>query len=112
MPADATRATLRAGTPSHCESRDAQPATRGAVSGARSRQRDRLELLGKGELRPRQVGQVHHHQHVLNLRRGRARAPSPQVQDMLMVVYLANLTRTQLALAEKLQSVALSTAGA
>lgn len=31
-----------------------------------------------------------------------------QVQDMLVVVYLANLTRTQLALAEKLQSVALS----
>lgn len=30
-----------------------------------------------------------------------------QVQDMLVVVYLANLTRTQLALAEKLQSVAL-----
>ena len=29
-----------------------------------------------------------------------------QVQDMLVVVYLANLTRTQLALAEKLQSVA------
>jgi len=35
-----------------------------------------------------------------------------QVQDMLVVVYLANLTRTQLALAEKLQSVALSGAGA
>ena len=34
-----------------------------------------------------------------------------QVQDMLVVVYLANLTRTQLALAEKLQSVALSGAG-
>ena len=32
----------------------------------------------------------------------------PQVQDMLVVVYLANLTRTQLALAEKLQSVALA----
>ena len=29
-----------------------------------------------------------------------------------MVVYLANLTRTQLALAEKLQSVALSSGGA
>lgn len=35
-----------------------------------------------------------------------------QVQDMLVVVYLANLTRTQLALAEKLQSVALSSGGA
>ena len=34
-----------------------------------------------------------------------------QVQDMLVVVYLANLTRTQLALAEKLQSVALSSGG-
>jgi len=31
-----------------------------------------------------------------------------QVQDMLVVVYLANLTRTQLALSEKLQSVAIS----
>jgi len=31
-----------------------------------------------------------------------------QVQDMLTIVYLANLTRTQLALAEKLQAVALS----
>merc|ERR1719198_2254674 len=31
-----------------------------------------------------------------------------QVQDMLVVVYLANLTRAQLALAEKLQSVAIS----
>ncbi|KAL1507970.1 hypothetical protein AB1Y20_007574 [Prymnesium parvum] len=31
-----------------------------------------------------------------------------QVQDILAVVYLANLTRTQLALAEKLQAVALS----
>ena len=30
------------------------------------------------------------------------------VQDMLTIVYLANLTRTQLALAEKLQAVALS----
>ena len=29
---------------------------------------------------------------------------SSQVQDMLLVVYLANLTRTQLALAEKLQA--------
>lgn len=37
--------------------------------------------------------------------------PRHQVQDMLVVVYLANLTRTQLALAEKLQSVALSGAG-
>lgn len=35
-----------------------------------------------------------------------------QVQDMLAVVYLANLTRTQLALAEKLQAVALSSAAA
>ena len=33
-----------------------------------------------------------------------------QVQDMLVVVYLANLTRTQLALAEKLQAVAISSA--
>jgi len=33
-----------------------------------------------------------------------------QVQDMLAVVYLANLTRTQLALAEKLQAVAISAA--
>jgi len=33
-----------------------------------------------------------------------------QVQDMLMVVYLANLTRTQLALAEKLQAVTISAA--
>jgi len=33
-----------------------------------------------------------------------------QVQDMLTVVYLANLTRTQLALAEKLQAVALANA--
>ena len=39
------------------------------------------------------------------------RAARHQVQDMLVVVYLANLTRTQLALAEKLQSVALSGAG-
>ena len=39
------------------------------------------------------------------------RAALHQVQDMLVVVYLANLTRTQLALAEKLQSVALSGAG-
>jgi len=31
-----------------------------------------------------------------------------QVQDMLTIVYLANLTRTQLALAEKLQAVALA----
>ena len=31
-----------------------------------------------------------------------------QVQDMLAIVYLANLTRTQLALAEKLQAVTLS----
>lgn len=31
-----------------------------------------------------------------------------QVQDMLVVVYLANLTRAQLALAEKLQAVAAS----
>ena len=31
-----------------------------------------------------------------------------QVQDMLTIVYLANLTRTQLALAEKLQAVTLS----
>uniref|UniRef100_A0A7S2B6V4 MPN domain-containing protein n=1 Tax=Haptolina brevifila TaxID=156173 RepID=A0A7S2B6V4_9EUKA len=31
-----------------------------------------------------------------------------QVQDMLTIVYLANLTRTQLALAEKLQAVALN----
>jgi translation initiation factor 3 subunit F len=31
-----------------------------------------------------------------------------QVQDMLTIVYLANLTRTQLALAEKLQAVALT----
>jgi len=31
-----------------------------------------------------------------------------QIQDMLTIVYLANLTRTQLALAEKLQAVALS----
>lgn len=31
-----------------------------------------------------------------------------QVQDMLTIVYLANLTQTQLALAEKLQSVALA----
>jgi hypothetical protein len=30
------------------------------------------------------------------------------VQDMLTVVYLANLTRTQLALAEKLQAVTLA----
>ena len=30
-----------------------------------------------------------------------------QVQDMLTVVYLANLTRTQLALAEKLQAITL-----
>ena len=29
-----------------------------------------------------------------------------QMQDMLTIVYLANLTRTQLALAEKLQAVA------
>ena len=35
-----------------------------------------------------------------------------QVQDMLVVVYLANLTRTQLALAEKLQSVAAASASA
>ena len=33
-----------------------------------------------------------------------------QVQDMLTIVYLANLTRTQLALAEKLQAVTLSSA--
>ena len=33
-----------------------------------------------------------------------------QVQDILTVVYLANLTRTQLALAEKLQAVAISAA--
>lgn len=33
-----------------------------------------------------------------------------QVQDMLVVVYLANLTRAQLALSEKLQSVAISNA--
>jgi len=33
-----------------------------------------------------------------------------QVQDILAVVYLANLTRTQLALAEKLQAVAISAA--
>ena len=33
-----------------------------------------------------------------------------QVQDMLVVVYLANRTRTQLALAEKLQAVAISSA--
>ena len=33
-----------------------------------------------------------------------------QVQDMLMSVYLANLTRTQLALAEKLPAVAISAA--
>ena len=33
-----------------------------------------------------------------------------QVQDMLTIVYLANLTRTQLALAEKLQAVALNSA--
>jgi translation initiation factor 3 subunit F len=33
-----------------------------------------------------------------------------QVQDMLAVVYLANLTRTQLVLAEKLQAVAISAA--
>jgi translation initiation factor 3 subunit F len=31
-----------------------------------------------------------------------------QVQDMLTIVYLANLTRTQLALAEKLQAVTLN----
>merc|ERR1719478_638587 len=31
-----------------------------------------------------------------------------QVQDMLTILYLANLTRTQLALAEKLQAVTLS----
>jgi len=34
-----------------------------------------------------------------------------QVQDMLTIGYLANLTRTQLALAEKLQAVALTSAG-
>jgi len=33
-----------------------------------------------------------------------------QVQDILTVVYLANLTRTQLALAEKLQAVAITAA--
>ena len=31
-----------------------------------------------------------------------------QVQDMLTIVYLANLTRTQLALAEKLSAVTFS----
>ena len=31
-----------------------------------------------------------------------------QVQDMLVVVYLANLTRAQLALSERLQAVAIS----
>lgn len=35
-----------------------------------------------------------------------------QVQDMLTIVYLANLTRTQLALAEKLQAVTLSSSSA
>lgn len=33
-----------------------------------------------------------------------------QVHDMLVVVYLANLTRTQLALAEKLQSATMAQA--
>lgn len=43
------------------------------------------------------------------LGRPRARAQfNTQVQDMLTIVYLANLTRTQLALAEKLSAVSLS----
>ena len=36
--------------------------------------------------------------------------PLSLFQDMLVVVYLANLTRTQLALSEKLQSLSIAAA--